>query len=220
MTYTQFNPRPYEAHRIALDLVPPGSRVLDVGCATGYMARELIRKSCTVIGVENDPVAAKAARRYCKNVIEGDLEEPTSLRFPNHAFDVVLCLDVIEHLVHRAQLLRYMHQWLATDGLLILSTPNIAHVSIRWRLLLGDFTYTSRGILDETHVHFFTKKTLVQILTQGDFSIEKLLPTADFGQLPVVGRFLRHVPKSIQFGLTALVPTVLGVQHIALCRPE
>lgn len=218
--YTEFNPRPYEAHRLALDLVPAGRKVLDLGCATGYMARELVRKSCTVFGVEKDPEAAKEARKYSKAVIEGDLEEPTLLQLPKHAFDVVLCMDVIEHLINRAQLLRYIRQWLTPDGFLILSTPNIAHLSIRWKLLFGDFTYGPRGILDETHVHFFTKKTLTQVLKQSGFLIDKLLPTADFGQIPITGRFLRYVPKSIQFRVTSLAPTLLGVQYIALCRPR
>lgn len=219
MKYTQLNLRSYEAHWFAIRSVPPGSRVLDVGCATGYIGRELRKKSCTVIGVENDAAAAKAARRYYTKVLEGDLELPTSLRLPTHAFDVVLCLDVIEHLTHRADLLRAIRRWLKTDGVLILSTPNIAHVSIRWQLLRGSFAYTSWGILDKSHIHFFTKQSLTKLLEETGYTVEKLTPTADFGQMPVVGRFARHVPKMIQFALTTRVPTLLGVQYIAICTP-
>ncbi len=128
MTYIQLNPRPYEVHRLAIDLVPPGSRVLDIGCATGYIARELRKKSCMVIGVEKDPAATKVARRYCKNVIKGDLECPQLLPIPKHSFDVVLCLDVLEHLINRQELLQFIGDWLTAGGRLILSTPNIAHV--------------------------------------------------------------------------------------------
>ena len=88
------------AHRLMLDAVPDGARVLDVGCATGYLAAELTRRGCRVTGVEADPVAAERARAHCEAIVIGDIEdagcrgEVASLA----PFDVVLCGDVLEHL--------------------------------------------------------------------------------------------------------------------------
>lgn len=218
MKYTAFNPRKFEAHRTVYDVVPAHARVLDLGCATGYFARELRKKHCSVVGVENDPSAARLARRYCEQIIIGDLECPEKLPIPRRSFDVVLLLDVLEHIVRREKLLAAIRTWIKPSGVLILSTPNIVHISIRLRVLLGNFTYQRWGILDETHVHFFTQPTLREALEKADYFIEKMIPTADFGQLPLIGRYTRFLPKHLQFFLTQLLPNLLGVQWVARCR--
>jgi hypothetical protein len=123
-------------------------------------------------------------------------------------------MDVVEHINHRDELLTAVKSWLKSDGKLILTTPNIAHISIRLKLLRGDFTYTKWGILDETHVHFFTKSTLIQLFHKQGFKIEKVMGSADFGQLPILGRFARHLPKALQHQITTLWPTLFAVQWL------
>lgn len=218
MKYTAFNPRKFEVHRLVYDMVPANARVLDLGCATGYFARELRKKNCSVVGVENDPSAARLARKYCEEVIIGDLEYAEKLSLPRRSFDAVLLLDVLEHIVRREKLLAVIHTWIKPNGALILSTPNIVYLSIRLQVLLGNFTYQRWGILDESHVHFFTQITLHEALEKADYYIERMIPTADFGQLPLIGRYARFLPKHQQFFLTQLLPNLLGVQWVARCR--
>ncbi len=218
MKYTQFNNRPYEAHMLALEWIEPKSLVLDLGCATGYLGRELIKKGCQVIGVESDKSAATVARKFYQRVIIADLEESNNIKIDGNEFDYVLLLDILEHLKNREQLLATIRKWLKPQGILIISTPNIAHISVRLKLLFGDFSYSDWGILDKTHLHFFTQKTLEKELIGCGWLPEEKTVSADFGQLPVLGRFLRHIPKIWQYILTKMFPTLLGVQFVWKCR--
>ena len=95
--YVTRKERPLSGHQKLLALVPDGSRVLDVGCSTGYLARPLVERGCTVVGIELDEAAAAVARDVCEEVLVGDVET-LELPFPTGSFDVVLCGDLIEHL--------------------------------------------------------------------------------------------------------------------------
>ena len=146
------------AHRILLDAVPDGVRVLDVGCATGYLAAQLARRGCRVTGVEADPVAAERAREHCEAVVVGDVEDAVcrselAARAP---FDVVLCGDVLEHLRDPWSALRALA---ALGGQVVLSVPNVAHWTGRRALARGRFPYAEHGLFDRTHLRFFTRAT-------------------------------------------------------------
>ena len=220
MKYTEFNHRQYESHMLVYNAIKPYSKVLDLGCATGYFAKELKKKHCDVTGVEYEEGAVVKARKWCVNTLQGDLEKIESLHIPPHTFNYVLLLDVLEHIQNRDALLGKIHEWVAYDGRLIISTPNIAHISIRLKLLFGDFTYTDYGILDATHVHFFTKKTLCETLIRAGFIIEHIEVSSDFGQIPFIGRVLRHIPKRWQYYLTKWMSELFAVQYVAICRVD
>ncbi len=218
MKYTQFNNHTYETHRIIYNLIEPNSLILDLGCATGYFGQELKKKVCQTTGVEQDLSAVKIAKKYLQQVIIADLEEPNGLKFPKQKFDYILMMDVLEHLRNRNELLSKVGRWLKRGGKLIISTPNIAHISIRLKLLFGDFTYTETGILDRTHVHFYTKNTLEEELYYSGWRIEQRYVSSDFGQIPFFGRILRKLPKYFQHLVTDLFPSLLGVQWIVSCQ--
>lgn len=218
MKYTEFNHREYESHMLVYNLIKPLSKVLDLGCATGYFAKELKKKHCHVTGVDVNKEAVVEARTWCVKTYQGDLERATALPIPKNTYDYVLLLDVLEHLNNRQTLLEQIRQWIADDGRLIISTPNIAHISIRLKLLFGDFTYSDYGILDETHVYFFTKQTLMKLLHASGWEIERCMVSADFGQMPIIGRLLRHIPKRIQHIVSHVFPNLLGVQFIVSCK--
>lgn len=220
MKYTAFNHREYEAHMMAYTMIKPHSKVLDLGCATGYFAKELKKKHCDVTGIEFERKAVKQAQKWCVQAYQGDLEHVESLHISDHTFNYVLLLDVLEHIQNRNVLLSKIHQWLTDDGRLIISTPNIAHISIRLKLLFGDFTYTDYSILDTTHVHFFTKKTLCETLAKAGFIIENIETSSDFGQIPMIGRFFRHLPKRWQYYVTKWVSELLAVQYVVICHAD
>ncbi len=167
--YTQFDAAPHSTHSLVISLVPAGARVLEFGCATGYMSEALkIRLDCRVTGVEQSPEAGEMARAHCDRVIIGDAETiDFDQLFDNDRFDIILFADVLEHLREPDVLLRRVSRLLDVDGAVIASIPNIAHGSVRLALLHGEFRYRDKGLLDTTHLRFFTRET-IQDLFEGN----------------------------------------------------
>ena len=134
--------------------------MLDVGCAHGYVAEVLVRQGCRVVGVERDPEDAARARRHCEEVVVADLDTPGwADALGARRFDVIVFADVLEHVRDPAAVVRRACDLLAPGGMLVASIPNVAHVSVRLELLLGSFRRETLGILDATHLHFFTRET-------------------------------------------------------------
>lgn len=214
--YTTLNTRPYEAHAIIYSIINKGTTLLDIGSATGYFAKVLKQKKCIVWGIELDSQAANKSQKYLKHVFTGNIDNLETFRLPHGFFDYILLMDIIEHITNTEGILPRLKQYLKTEGKIIISTPNIAHISIRLNLLFGNFNYTKIGILDESHVHFYTKKTLNNLLKKSNYSIEKTLYSTDFGQIPLFGRYLRYIPKKIQYVITKIFNTLFAVQFIVI----
>jgi 2-polyprenyl-3-methyl-5-hydroxy-6-metoxy-1,4-benzoquinol methylase len=151
------------AHRLVLDAVPRGARVLDVGCATGYLAAEMAASGCAVVGVEADAAAAAragaAASVGCERVVAGDVEtgDCRAALAALAPFDAVVCADVLEHLKDPWDALRFLATLLRPGGRTVLSVPNTAHWTGRRALLRGRFPYAGHGLFDRTHLRFFTR---------------------------------------------------------------
>jgi len=146
-----------------------GQRLLDVGCARGHLSSALARQGWRVTGIEYDVADAAIAKLTGVRVIIGSAED--ALSNIEDKFDVIVFADVLEHFVHPLDVLAMATSLLAPNGRIIISIPNVAHLSVRLQLLLGSFTYTDRGILDRTHLHFYTKKTLKEMITKADLQI-------------------------------------------------
>lgn len=211
--YFLFNPTPFETHRIVLDKIKEGSEVLDLGCATGYFAKILKEKKCRVWGVDHDKNALKHAKKFCISTAYVDLETVKSLPFKKK-FDYILLLDVLEHLKNPNKLLILIKKYLKPDGKLILSTPNIAFISVRLSLLLGKFNYRSEGIMDENHVHFYTKKSLTDFLKECGYKIQEIDISSGFSQVSKIGKYLNLIPKAIQYKITKVWDEGLAYQLI------
>jgi 2-polyprenyl-3-methyl-5-hydroxy-6-metoxy-1,4-benzoquinol methylase len=163
-------------------LVGENKRVLDFGCATGYFAQLLTTKGCRVTGIELNQDAAKVAEQYCEQVIIADLDLVSLPEIlPEQAFDVAIFGDVLEHLRDPWRILKETQKLLSQEGYIVASIPNIAHGSIRLALLQGKFEYTELGILDNTHLRFFTRKTVEELLEHSGYFIE----TIDRTKLPI-----------------------------------
>ena len=139
-----------------------GRRLLDVGCARGHLSSALAQEGWQVTGIEYDVADAAMAKDAGINVIVGTAEE--SMEALTEKFDVIVFADVLEHFLHPEDVLAKARTLLAPNGRIVISIPNVAHLSVRLQLLMGSFTYTDRGILDRTHLHFYTKKTLRQMI--------------------------------------------------------
>jgi 2-polyprenyl-3-methyl-5-hydroxy-6-metoxy-1,4-benzoquinol methylase len=211
--YVELNTRPLGGHARLLDLVGAGQRVLDVGCSSGYLARPLVERGCTVIGIERDPNAAEAAREVCKEVLVGDVEV-MALPFESSSFDVILCGDLIEHLREPEQFLVRVHRYLRGGGRLVLSTPNVANWTMRLSLLGGRWRYTERGILDRTHLHLFTRKSLVEMLDRAGYRVVELDFTVP---VPLIGT---PGVERVAHALGRLRPQLLAYQFLAAAEPR
>jgi SAM-dependent methyltransferase len=138
-------------------------RILDVGTADGYLGAALKKRGHSVVGVERDDQLAAKARSHYDAFHFVDIEE---FEFPYaQEFDVILFADVLEHLRDPAAVLGRALPSLKENGEVIISVPNIANLAIRVELLLGRFEYRDQGILDRTHLRFFTLRSLQRLLS-------------------------------------------------------
>ena len=146
--------------------IPPGATVLELGPASGYFTQHLQENlQCIVDAVEIDPVMAEVARLWCRTMIVGNLETldlPALL--PARAYDVVLMADVLEHLHDPTSLLQHLHTLLKPQGCCLISVPNVAYGGLIASLLGGEFEYRAEGLLDQTHLRFYTRRSLGQLL--------------------------------------------------------
>ena len=199
------------AHQLLLDAVPDGSRVLDVGCATGYLGSILQQRGCTVTGIEADARAAGAAPF---TVISGDLGDPAVRSVVGGLFDVVLCGDVLEHLADPGDTLTWLAGLLDADGLLVLSVPNIAHWTGRRALLRGRFPQEEHGLFDRTHLRWFTRTSTRALVEDAGLSVvaERFTPAP----LPLQA----HLPALRRLVSWALVrnPELFALQIVLTTR--
>jgi GT2 family glycosyltransferase/2-polyprenyl-3-methyl-5-hydroxy-6-metoxy-1,4-benzoquinol methylase len=171
--YSVFDDAPGSTHNLVVELVPSGANVLEFGCATGYMSAVLRKRlGCHVTGIEIDPAAAELARSRAERVIVGDAEQlDYELELGDERFEVILFADVLEHLREPSAVLRRVRPLLATGGSIVASIPNVAHGSVRLALVGGDFRYTPTGLLDESHLRFFTQESLLALFEEAGYVI-------------------------------------------------
>lgn len=153
-------------------------RVLDVGCGAGITAR-LIRDrypNASVFGIEMDPVLADKARAHSTRVFDGPLDDEvvrTSLE--NAApFDLIICADVLEHMVDPAAALNHLATLMTDESYLITSLPNVRHISTFWSLAVrGRWPQNERGIHDATHLHFYARGDIIALCRSAGFELER-----------------------------------------------
>ncbi len=158
---------PTSSHSVLLEIAGEGRgrRLLDVGAADGFLSERLKSRGWRVTAIESDPRWAQAARSHCERVIVADLNR--EIPPVEGLFDAILYGDVLEHLADPETVFRSLNRFLARDGFLLVSVPNVAHLWVRLGLLFGRFHYTERGLLDRTHLRFFTRKSFRHFLEQG-----------------------------------------------------
>jgi predicted TPR repeat methyltransferase len=154
-------------------LVPKSAqRVLDIGCGAGALGAELKKDlGCEVWGVEFQEDVAEQARSRLDHVLSGDIFRLAD-RLPSGGFDTVILADVLEHVIDGDGLLGIVKDKLAPGGRLVLSLPNIAHWSIVVGLMQGQWEYTDEGLLDRTHLRFFTPASAKGMLSRNGFTAE------------------------------------------------
>lgn len=174
----EFHDHPHSSHRRILDLlsVAPPLRVLDVGIAAGYLDRELQARGHRVTGIERKPELAEQARGFCDELLVGDIQTLELNRYAA-SFDRVLLADVLEHLSDPRPVLEKVVRTLKPGGRVIACVPNVANLYVRLNLLLGRFRYEPRGILDASHLRFFTLSTFRELIEEAGLEILSLRVT-------------------------------------------
>lgn len=158
--------------------VPHGATVLELGPASGYFSRYLREElECTIDAVEINQNMAEGARPFCRQLVIGDLavlDLAAVLTCPS--YDVIIAADVVEHLAEPEALLRRLRPLLQPDGRLLLSVPNVAYAGLVAALLDGRFEYRDEGLLDRTHLRFFTRESLFAMLEAEGFHVDAHAP--------------------------------------------
>ncbi len=184
------------------DLIPlipmDATHILEVGCATGMTGRELKKRNgAFVAGLEFNAEAAREAKKNLDDVIEGDIEK-IDLPYSDNTFDCIFFADVLEHLVDPLSALLKVKRLLKKEGTIVASIPNVQFHGVIHKLIEGNWTYEKEGILDETHLRFFTYKEIIKLFSQAGYSIQKVEEVLD----PQYEKFLTQNTTTLNFGRT------------------
>lgn len=150
---------------------------LDVGCAAGLLGKALkeVNKEAEIIGIEMNSAYAKKAEEYLDRVIIGNVEK-LDLTSLGKKFDCIIYGDILEHLYEPRAILEKHKNLLSKDGEIVLSVPNVQFAGVILSLIFGNWNYKDSGILDKTHLRFFTKKTVKKLLKDAGFEIVLIKP--------------------------------------------
>ena len=214
---------PYSSHAQILRWVEKErpSDVLEVGTATGYLSSEMTSLGCKVTGIEQDAEMAELARQHCAEMHVADIE---SMDFAGlGSYDAIILGDILEHLRNPRAVLEKMNELLKPNGKILISLPNVANIWVRLNLLFGHFNYRQVGILDESHLRFFTLKTAKRLAA--DSGLDVISTSVTPIPLPLIlpltsrGRPFSFLHR-LNWWLTRLRKTLFGDQFILVCRPK
>lgn len=213
----QDKPSPWSSHsRIAacIDSLPAQSKILDVGTASGMLARQSWNRPLRFFGIEAVQEWADIASPFYEKLWTCSFDDAPaeSLR----GYDAIVLGDVLEHMPAPETALKRLVELQPSGSKFIISVPNVANVWVRLNLLIGRFDYTERGILDKTHLRFFTRKTVKKLVNDAGLEIMSIQVTPI--PLELVSPFFTSAMGKLLHAafaqFTSLFPTLLGYQFI------
>jgi methionine biosynthesis protein MetW len=197
-------------HQIA-GYIPAGSTVLDIGCGAGQLALALRNKNCVVDGMDLNLNRVAVNRSSYRTLFEQDIES-FDFTASEEKYDVVIFSDVLEHLQQADRVLREAKGILSEDGKLVISLPNVGYYSNRLGLLLGHWEYQDEGILDRTHLRFFTLASAKRFIRDNGFSVHTIE-----AESPVISSsWKRFVFQSLSHNF----PSLFAIGWVFVAVPE
>jgi 2-polyprenyl-3-methyl-5-hydroxy-6-metoxy-1,4-benzoquinol methylase len=199
--------------RLLKELRPAAT--LDVGAAQGILGQLLADSGLMIDAIEPNNEWAEAAKPYYRRVMNSTVE---AAELGENTYDCIVCADVLEHLPDPLSTLKRLRSAAKPDATFIISLPNVAHMAVRTMLFFGRFPKMERGILDKTHLHFFTKDTAKNLLTDADLKIERTLttvvPLEDFGN-GVISKAMMGMQRLA----VSVAPRLFAMQWIFIAKP-
>ena len=213
----------HSSHDYFRQLVGTNQDVLDCGCGEGHFAAELVKQQNRVVGI--DLLPAPAIDGVFEKYIQCDLRDGLGRAVESlgeQRFSRVLLMDILEHLPDPRSLLLDCRKMLKPNGKLMASVPNIANLTVRLSLLLGRFEYTERGILDRTHLRFFTRRSVRRLLEEAGYQIigqkTTVMPIEVALGVRPENPVMRGINRVLAF-FTWLMPGLLGYQFVFVAEP-
>jgi 2-polyprenyl-3-methyl-5-hydroxy-6-metoxy-1,4-benzoquinol methylase len=208
------------SHTVLLEMLSdaPPRRILDLGCSGGQLAERLRKLGHHVTGV--DGLELDGIRDRVDEFVLGNLEDgiPAAV---GSGFDIVIAADVIEHVTHPSRLLRQMAEVVTGDGEILISVPNFGHWYPRLRVASGMFDYDRRGILDETHLRFFSRRSLLRSVRASGMEVLDMRYTGlPFDVLSRGKSLPSRIARRVDRFLLMLRPTLFGYQFVLRARPH
>lgn len=162
--------------------VNPAGRILEIGCSAGGTgALAISQNKCgTYCAVELSQTAAVIAREKLSEVVVGDIEKMDSLPWPKGSFDVLIMSEVLEHFADPWAVLKKLRPYLKPGAIVFCSSPNVAHYHIIRMMWRGDWKLEESGVMDRTHLRWFTPKTYRELLENCGFVVEYVRPIKTF----------------------------------------
>jgi SAM-dependent methyltransferase len=222
---------------------PSCARVLDVGCGSGVLGARLRARGNVVWGVDAAQDIAEPAARRLDRFMLTDITDATAIGglLGDERFDAIVFADVLEHLPDPVGTLRSYLRFLAPEGKVLVSVPNVAVWNVRAGLLLGRFQYTATGTLDRTHLRFFTRANLERALADAGLQADEIDVNPGIARA-FVGRAKQRLARSqdgdrralldsrayrayrrlvypLEYRLARLMPGLLAFQYVAVARP-
>jgi 2-polyprenyl-3-methyl-5-hydroxy-6-metoxy-1,4-benzoquinol methylase len=211
------------SHTLAYDLIEEYAngralKVLEVGCSGGYFGATVRTQGHTVWGVEPDYESSQTAKEVLDFAFNGTLDDFYK-QHENEKFDVIVFGDVLEHFPDPSSALEDVKAILNNNGAIVASVPNVSHITVRAMLLEGRWEYNDLGIMDRTHLQFFTEQTLVELFASTGFNVEKVkqvklsaIETAQLVGLDINKSFIKLVEESV------IDPNLDVFQNLVLAR--
>ena len=214
---------PFSSHSIIyrhLQQKPLGhSKVLDLGFGCAGIAAAIHAHGVILDGIDHDPRAIAESGPLFRRIFQHDLNQIDDLRLDDK-YDIILAADILQFLSDPADFLSRLKKYLVKGGQLIVTLPNVVNLQTRWQVLFGRFPLHHRGILEEQALHFFTLKTMRQLLVRSGWQIE----AADVTSVPLTLAFpfLRRrrwrLPLWLCRGLTRMFKGLLAYQGVLFCK--
>lgn len=184
-----------------LKVVGKDKVVLEIGSSTGYMTKAFLDNNCTVDVVEQDSNAILKLPKKVRKVFHQSIEDIKSFESFSKDYDFIVMADVLEHLVNPEVVLTSLLKIVFSNTKLLVSLPNVACWAMRKQLFFkGDFEYQDSGLLDKTHLHFYTVKTLPKILSENGWKVERIIGTITrfpfeglIGKIPLIGIIFKKI---------------------------